>query len=156
MTPDAALPPERKAEVRSAGTKIGAAALVAAGLFALYAREVRIEALVQDLLAGQKIAGGRSGGARAELSKDTPRGWLSAEEALKNAVDLQPSNPYAVAAFAEVEVQLDRANADEAVARAEAKDILLPERYEARGLQLIAQGKAAEAETYLLALLQKF
>src|SRR5207302_10244147 len=136
MTPEA-LEPARTAELRAAGLKIGAAALVAAGLFALYAREVRIEAQVQDLLAGQKIAGGRAGGARADLNKDTPRGWLAAEEALQKALDLQPSNPYAVAAFAEVEVLLDRAQAEAAVARAEAKDILLPERYEARALHLI-------------------
>jgi tetratricopeptide (TPR) repeat protein len=136
--------------------KIGAAALVAAGLFALYAREVKIEAQVQDLLAGQKIGGGRAGGARADLNKDTPRGWLAAEEALRKALELQPSNPYAVAAFAEVEVLLDRARAEEAVARAEARDILLPERYEARALHLVAQGKAGEAESYVLALLQKF
>ena len=155
MTPEA-LEPARKAELRAAGMKIGGAALVAAGLFALYAREVKIEAQVQDLLAGQKIAGGRAGGARADLNKDTPRGWLSAEEALQKALEMQPSNPYAVAAFAEVEVLLDRARAGEAVARAEAKDILLPERYEARALQLIAQGKAGEAETYVLALLQRF
>ncbi|HEX9577084.1 MAG TPA: hypothetical protein VF993_04980 [Myxococcales bacterium] len=158
MTPDAeALPPARKAELRAAGAKIGAAALVAAGLFALYAREVKIEAQVQDLLAGQKIAGGRAGGARADLARDTPRGWLSAEEALQKALELQPSNPYTVAAFADVEVLLDRGGrADDAVARAEARDVQLPERYEARALQMIARNKAAEAETYLLALLQRF
>ena len=163
MTPDAeALQPARKAELRAkelraAGAKIGAAALVAAGLFALYAREVKIEAQVQDLLAGQKIAGGRAGGARADLAKDTPRGWLSAEEALQKALELQPSNPYTVAAFADVEVLLDRGGrADEAVARAEARDVQLPERYEARALQMIARNKAAESETYLLALLQRF
>jgi tetratricopeptide (TPR) repeat protein len=149
--------PSRKAELRAAGLKIGGAAVIAAGLFALYAREVKIEAQVQDLLAGVKIAGGRAGGARADLNKDTPRGWLAAEESLQKALELQPSNPYAVAAFAEVEVFLDRgAHGEEAVARAEAKDIQLPERYEARALQLVAAGRAAEGEIYLLALLQKY
>ncbi len=163
MSPDGALQPARKAELRAAGLKVGAAALVAAGLFALYAHEVKIESQVQDLLAGVKIAGGRAGGARAELNKDTPRGWLNAEEALKKALDLQPSNPYAVAAFADAEVLLlgagfaDRAaRADDAVARADGKDVLLPERFEARALQLLTAGKAGEAEGYLLGLLGKY
>src|SRR5437588_9455154 len=164
MKPDgAALEPSRKAELKAAALKVGAAAVVAAGLFALYAHEVQVEQQVTDLLAGQKIAGGRAGGARAELNRDTPRGWLAAEDSLKKALDLQPSNPYAVAAWADVQVLLagagfaDRAaRADEAVARAEGKDVLLPERYEARALQLIATGKAGEAETYVLALLDKY
>jgi len=157
------LPEARKAELRAAGLKIGGAALVAAGLFALYSHEVKVEQQVTDLLAGTRIAGGRAGGARAELNKDTPRGWLAAEDALQKALILQPSNPYAVAANADVEVLLagagmaDRApKAEDAVARAEARDEALPERYEARALQLIAQGKAGEAETYLLALLTKY
>jgi tetratricopeptide (TPR) repeat protein len=164
MTPDGeVLSPARKAELRAAGLKVGAAVVVGAGLFALYAHEVKVEQQVQDLLAGVKIAGGRAGGARAELNRDTPRGWLAAEDALQKALALQPSNPYAVAAMADDQVLLsgagfaDRApRAEDAVARAEAKDVALPERYEARALQLIAQGKAGEAETFLLALLEKF
>jgi tetratricopeptide (TPR) repeat protein len=163
MSPDGALEPARKAELRAAGLKVGAAAVVAGGLFALYAHEVKVESQVTDLLAGVKIAGGRGGGARADLNRDTPRGWLSAEEALKKALDLQPSNPYAVAAFADVEVLLagagfaDRAaRADDAVARAEGKDVVLPERFEAHALQLLAAGKAGEAEGYLLGLLGKY
>ena len=161
MAPDGV--PARRAELRAAGLKIGAAAVVAAGLFALYAHEVKVEAQVTDLLAGVKIGTGRAGGARADLNRDTPRGWIAAEDSLRRALDLQPSNPYAVAAWADVEVLLagagfpDRApNADKAVARAEGKDVLLPERYEARTLQLIAAGKAGEAETYALALLDKY
>jgi hypothetical protein len=164
MTAEArGLPAARKAELQAAGLKVGAAALVLAGLFALYAHEVKVEQQVTDLLAGTRIAGGRAGGARAELNKDTPRGWLAAEDALQRALDLQPSNPYAVAANADVEVLLasagfaDRAQrADDAVARAEGRNEALPERYEARALQLIAQNMAGEAETYLLALLQKY
>jgi len=124
---------------------------------------VKVESQVADLLAGVKIAGGRAGGARADLNKDTPRGWLSGEEALRKALDLQPSNPYAVAAYADVEELLagagfaDRAaRADDAVARAEGKDVVLPERFEARALQLLNAGKAGEAESYLLGLLGKY
>ena len=163
MSDPEALPPERKAELRAAGLKVSAAALVAAGLFALYSHEVKVEQQVQELLAGQKIAGGRAGGARADLQKDTARGWLAAEDALQKALDLQPSNPYAVAALADVEVLLsgvglqDRTpRADEAVSRAEAKDVTLPERYEAHALQLIQTGRAAEADAYVLSLLQRF
>ena len=164
MIPDEEAPgPSRKAEVRAAGLKVGAAAVVAAGLFALYAHEVTVEQQVADLLAGTRIAGARAGGARAELNKDTPRGWLSAEEQLGKALDLQPSNPYAVAAWADVQVMLagagfsDRAqHADAAVARADGKDVVLPERYEARALLLISAGKAGEAQAYLSALLEKY
>ena len=163
MTPNGISEPSRRAELRNAGLKIGIAALVAAGLFALYSHEVKVEAQVQDLLAGTKIAGGRAGGARAELNKDTIRGWLAAEDLLQKALDLQPSNPYAVAAYADVEVLLagagfaDRApKAEAAIARADGKDVLLPERYEARALQLVQSGKAPEAEAYVLALLDKY
>jgi len=146
MSADAA----RKAELRSALYKIGIAALIAAGLFALYAYEVKVEQQVSQLLRP----------AKAELNQDTPRGWLAAEDLLQKALDLQPSNPYAVAAYADVQVLLAQAgvqrNADDAVARAEARDEALPERYEARALQLIEQGKAGEAEGWLLALLAKY
>src|SRR2546430_4079102 len=100
MAPDGVLEPSRRAELRAAGLKVGAAAVVAAGLFALYAHEVKVEQQVTDLLAGSKIAGGRAGGARAELNKDTPRGWLAAGDSLKKALDLQPADPYAGAALA--------------------------------------------------------
>ena len=156
--------PTRAAELRSGGIKIGGALVLFGSLYALYAHEVKVEAQVQELLAGPKIAGGlRAGGARADLNKDTPAGWLAAEKGLRAALELQPSNPYAVAAFADVEVLLtgggfpDRAGAaDEAIARAEAKDITQPERYEAHALRLLQQGKAGESETYLLAVLGKF
>ena len=156
--------PSRAAELRSAGIKIGGALVVFGALFALYSHEVRIEAQVQELLAGPKIAGGtRAGGARSDLNKDTPAGWLAAEKSLKAALALQPSNPFAVAAWADVEALLvsagfeDRAApADEGLARAEAKDIAQPERYEAHSLRLLQQGKAGDAENYLLAVLGRF
>ena len=157
------LPPERKAELKAAGLKVLAATAVAGGLFALYAHEVKVEAEVQDLLSGVKIATGRAGGARSDLNRDTVRGWLSAEEALNRALDLQPSNPWAVAAMADVEVMLSSAGVDgrgpraeEALARADAKDLNLPERFEAHGLHLIAAGQAAEAETWSLSLLDRY
>jgi tetratricopeptide (TPR) repeat protein len=156
--------PSRAAEFRSAGIKIGGALIVFGALYALYAHEVQVEAQVQELLAGPKIAGGtRAGGARSDLNKDTPAGWLAAEKSLKAALALQPSNPFAVAAWADVEALLvsagfeDRAApADEGLARAEAKDIAQPERYEAHALRLLQQGKAGEAENYLLAVLGRF
>jgi tetratricopeptide (TPR) repeat protein len=153
----------RNAELKAAAIKIGVAIIVAGGLFALYAHEVRVEQRVQELINGQKLAGGRAGGARADLNRDTPRGWLAAEDSLGKALELQPSNPYAVAAFADVEVLLAGAGlpgreerAQEAVAKAEARDVSFAERFEARTLQLIQAGKAGEAESYLLAVLQKY
>src|SRR5260370_7092283 len=99
MTAEArGLPAARKAELLAAGLKICAAALVLAGLFALYAHEVKVEQQVTDLLAGTRIASGRAGGARAELNKDTPRGWLAPEDALQRALDLPPSTPHPLAA----------------------------------------------------------
>ncbi len=156
--------PARAAELRSAGIKIGGALVVFGALYALYSHEVQVEAQVQELLAGPKIAGGtRAGGARSDLNKDTPAGWLAGEKALEAALALQPSNPFAVAAWADVEALLvsagfdDRAApADEGLARAEAKDIAQPERYEAHALRLLQQGKAGEAENYLLAVLGRF
>lgn len=158
-----AVPTARKAELRSAAIKVGAAALVAAGLFALYAHEVKVEEQVQDLLLGTRIAGGRAGGARAELTRDTPAGWLAAETSLGKALELQPSNPLAIAWLADVEEQLaaggfpDRApRAEQAAARAEQKEVEQPERFEAHALQLLLGGRAGEAEQYLLNLLARY
>ena len=157
-----ALQPVHRAQLRAAGIKIAIALLVCAGLFALYAHEVKVEQQVTDLLAGQKIAGGRAGGARAELNRDTPRGGLAAEDLLQQALALQPSNPWALGALADVEVLLTGAGlqdhasrAGEALARADAKDVEQPELFEAHTLQLIGAGRGGEAEAYLLALLQK-
>ena len=158
-----ALPPAHRAQLRAAGIKIAVALLVCAGLFLLYSHEVKVEQQVTDLLAGQKIAGGRAGGARAELNRDTPRGLLAAEDLLQQALALQPSNPWALGALADVEVLLTdaglqdhAARAEAALARAEAKDVEQPERFEAHALQLIHAGRGGEAEAYLLALLQKY
>ncbi len=158
-----ALPPAHRAELRAAGIKIAIALLVCAGLFALYSHEVKVEQQVADLLAGQKGAGGRAGGARAELNRDTPGGWLAAEDLLQQALSLQPSNPWALGALADVEVLLTggglldhSSRAEEALARAEAKDVEQPERFEAHTLQLIQEGRGGEAEAYVLALLQNY
>lgn len=165
MPPDAApSSPSRARELRAAVIKIVATLIVGAGLFALYSHEVRIESQVRELLAGpQGGTGSRAGGAKAALARDTPAGWLAAEVALEKALVLQPSNPYALGALASVEQILladgfaDRkARAEQALARAEAKDVTQPERFEARALSLIAAGRAGEAETYLLALLSKY
>jgi tetratricopeptide (TPR) repeat protein len=159
-----ALPAARKAELRTAGIKVVVAAVVAGALFGLYRRAVQVDGQVQDLLAGTRIAiGTRSGGARAELNRDTPRGWLAAEELLHKALELQSSNSYAIVALADVEMMLVEAGytdrqerARAAVARAERKDVQLPERFEARALQMIAQGQSADAIPYLQGLLERY
>ncbi len=160
----AASPSSRSAELRSAGLKVGAAIVVGAGLLALYAHEVRVESRVKEILAGPAGAQGqRLGGAQAQLAKDTPAGWSAAEAGLEQALELQPSNPYALAALAAVEQRLlsdgvgDRASkAEQALARVEAKEVARPERYEARALALIRAGRAVDAENYLRPLVEKF
>jgi tetratricopeptide (TPR) repeat protein len=99
----------------------------------------------------------------AALAKDAPGGWLVAESTLGKALELQPSNPYAISALAVTEELLaldgfaDRgAKADEMGARAEAKDVKLPERFQARALGLLRAGRAVDAETYLRPLVEKF
>lgn len=156
--------PARAAEFRSAGIKVGAAVVIFAALYALYSHQVKVELQVQELLLGPRITGGqRAGGARSDLNKDTPIGWLAAETALKTALDMQPSNPVAVAEYADVETMLvsagfaDRApQADVAVARAEAKDVTQAERYEAAALRLVQQGKPSDAEGLLASVMQRF
>jgi tetratricopeptide (TPR) repeat protein len=156
-------PRDRSAEWRSAGLKLGAAVVVLVALLVLYAREVRVETQVKDLLFGAAAAHGqRLGGARAALAKDSPAGWLQAEAALLQAIQHQPSNPYALAALAYCQQLLAadgverRSQAEQAVLRAEAKDVNRPERHAARALSLIAAGRADEAATALRPLVERF
>ena len=130
MTAEArGLPAARKAELQAAGLKICAAALVLAGLFALYAHEVKVEQQVADLLARTKIAGGRAGGARTERNKDTPRSWLAAEDALQKGAG--PATLQSVRGHGECgrrgaarlrRFHRPRAEGHDAVARAEGRD----------------------------------
>ncbi len=160
----AASPAPRSAELRSAAIKIGAALLAFGALLALYAHEVRVESQVKELVAGVPGAQGtRIGGAQAALARDTPGGWLVAETALDKALELQPSNPYALAALASVEERLAAdgeagriARAEGALARAEAKDVSRPERHEAHALALIRTGRPVDAENYLRPLVDKY
>ena len=164
MSSDAAGSRPRAAEWRAAGIKIGASVAVLAALLALYAHEVRVESQVKELVAGAHGAqGSRAGGARAALAKDTPAGWIAAEAGLQKALELQSSNPYALAAIAVAQQLLaldgfaDRAlKADEAVTLAEGKDVKLPERHQARALGLLRAGRAVDAENYLRPLVDKY
>ena len=154
----------RAAEWRSAGIKVGAVAAVLAGLLALYSHEVRVESQVKELIAGTPgPQGARVGGARAALAKDTPGGWLTAEAGLQKALELQPSNPYALSAMAVTQQLLaldgfaDRvALAEAASSRVEAKDVQLPERHQARALGLLRTGRGVDAENYLLPVVEKY
>ena len=156
-------PAARRSELRNAAIKVGAAALIAAALYALYAREVKVEEQVQDLLLGARLAGGRAGGAKADLNSDTPAGLLAAEASLTRALELQPANPLAIASLADVEVQLalagfsDRAErAEAAIRRADDKELEQPERFEAHALQLILLGRAGEAGQSAMTLLSRY
>ena len=160
---DALSSPSRAAEWRSAGLKVGVVLVVLAGLLALYSHEVKVESQVKELIAGSPGAQGvRVGGAKAALAKDTPAGWLAAEAGLQKALELQPSNPYALSAMAVAQQLLaadgfaDRAPlAEAALTRVEAKDVNLPERHQARALGLLRAGRAVDAENYLLPVVEK-
>ncbi|MBS2023656.1 MAG: hypothetical protein JST92_14730 [Deltaproteobacteria bacterium] len=155
--------PTRAAELRAAGIKVVGALALFGALYAIYAHEVKVEEQVQELLAGPRTAQGRVGGARGELNKDSPIGWLAAEKSLSAALELQPNNPWAIGAWSDVQVFLTGAGvpgheqlADAAIARGDAKDVQQEERFEAKALRLVQQGKASEAETYLLSMLARY
>jgi hypothetical protein len=154
----------RSAEWKSAAIKVVSAAGVLGALLALYAHEIKVETQVRELVAGPQISQTlRAGGAQGALAKDTPAGWLQAESRLAQALEMQPSNPVALASLAVAQQLLaadgfaDRgAKADEATARAEARDVSLAERHQARALGLLRAGRAVDAENYLRPLVEKF
>jgi tetratricopeptide (TPR) repeat protein len=164
MATYAASAASRAAEWKSAAIKVVSAAGVLAALLALYAHEIKVETQVRELVAGPQISQTRrAGGAQGALAKDTPAGWLQAESRLQQALEMQPSNPVALASLAVAQQLLaadgfaDRgAKADEATARAEAKDVSLAERHQARALGLLRAGRAVDAENYLRPLVEKF
>ena len=148
---------------RAAAIKVAAAAAVAALVYGYYARYVSVREEVQDLIDGSRSGSGRSGGARAELMRDTPASWLRAEKLLQEALRLHPRNTYAICALADVETLLAGAGFADRVQRAQeardnaaAKNVSFAEFLEARTLALLQQGKAAEAEVYVRSLLEKY
>jgi Tfp pilus assembly protein PilF len=150
----------RGAEWRWAALKIGVAALLTAGIYAGYRHYVRIRQDVAVLIDGP---GGRGGGARSEMAKDTPAGWLRAEKLLEEVLRVHPRNAFGIIALAEVETQLvgagfaDRAQrAEEARRKADAKGLPFAELFDAHALVMLQQGKAAEAEAYARSLLEKY
>ncbi|MFL5275044.1 MAG: tetratricopeptide repeat protein [Myxococcales bacterium] len=140
------------------------AAVLAGGAYFAYAHRVTVQDRVEEILAGPRGNDGlRSGGARDELAKDTPKGLFAAEKLLESALEVQARNAYALAALADVETQLavagveDRAaRAAELRTRAETRDIALPERFEAYALALLQDGKAPECETYVRGVLSRY
>ncbi len=88
---------------RSAGLKIAVAALLASGIYAGYRHYVQIRRDVAVLIDGR---GGRGGGARAEMAKDAPAGWLRAEKLLEEVLHIHPRNAFGIVALADVETQL--------------------------------------------------
>jgi tetratricopeptide (TPR) repeat protein len=145
---------------RSAGVKIAVAAVLASGIYAGYRHYVQIRSQVAVLIDGP---GGRGGGARSEMAKDTPAGWLRAEKLLAEVLRIHPRNAFGIIALADVETQLvgagfaDRApRAEESRLKADAKDVTFAELFDAHALVMLQAGQAAEAEAYARGLLEKY
>ena len=145
---------------RSAGLKVAVAALLASGIYAGYRHYVQIRHEVAVLIDGP---GGRGGGARSEMAKDTPAGWLRAEKLLEEVLRIHARNAFGIVALADVETQLvgagyaDRARrAEETRVKAHAKGLPFAEMFDAHALAMLQAGKAAEAEAYARALLEKY
>ena len=145
---------------RSAGLKIGVAALLASGIYAGYRHYVQIRRDVAVLIDGP---GGRGGGARSEMAKDTPAGWLRAEKLLEEVLRIHPRNAFGIVALADVETQLlgagyaDRARrAEETLRKADAKGLPFAEMFDAHALSMLQAGKAAQAEAYARTLLAEY
>ena len=145
---------------RSAGLKVAVAALLASGVYAGYRHYVQIRRDVAVLIDGP---GGRGGGARSEMAKDTPAGWLRAEKLLEEVLRIHPRNAFGIAGLADVETQLvgagytDRApRAEETLRKADAKGLPFAELFDAHALTLLRAGKTKEAEAYARALLEKY
>jgi tetratricopeptide (TPR) repeat protein len=154
----------RAAQWRAAVLKCVTAVALATGAYVAYAHRVTMRDQVEDIVAGPRGSDGtRSGGARDEMAKDTPRGLFAAEKLFERALAVHARNAFALVALADIETQLagagvaDRATrAAELRARAESRDIALPERFEAQALALLQEGKSAEAETYVRSLLARY
>src|SRR5438067_1246604 len=154
----------RAARWRAAVLKCLTAVALATGAYVAYAHRVTIHDRVEDIVAGERGPDGvRSGGARDEMAKDTPRGLFAAEKLFERALTVHARNAYALAALADIETQLAGAGVEgrgtraaELRARAEVRDIALPERFEAHALALLQEGKSGEAETYLRGILARY
>jgi tetratricopeptide (TPR) repeat protein len=154
----------RAAQWRAAVLKCVTAAALASGAYLAYAHRVTVQERVDEIVSGPRGPDGlRSGGARDEMAKDTPEGLFAAEKLFERALDVQPRNAYALAALADVETQLEGIGATSRTgraadlrSRAEARDIALPERFEAHALALLQEGKAPESEMYLRGVLSRY
>ena len=144
--------------------KCATAVALAAGAYLAYAHRVTVRDQVEEIVAGPRAPDGtRSGGARDEMAKDTPQSLFAAEKLFDRVLEVHAKNAYALAALADIETQLAGAGmesrasrAAELRARAEARDIALPERFEAHALALLQEGKSSEAEAYVRGLLARY
>ena len=150
---------ERRAWVR-AGVKIVVTAALAGGVYLGYRHYVQIRHDVAVLIDGP---GGKGGGIRSEMAKDTPAGLLRAEKLLEEVLRIHSRNAFGIVALADVETQLvglgytDRAQrAEETRRKADEKRVSFAELFDAHALALLQAGKAAEAEAYARSLLQKY
>ena len=143
-----------------AGVKIVVAGALAAGVYAGYRHYVEIRHDVAELIDGP---GGKGGGIRAEIGKDTPAAFMRAEKMLEQVLRIHGRNAFGIVALADVETQLvgwgftDRAQrAEETRQKAQLKRVSFAELFDAETLAMLQQGHAAEAEAYARGLLQKY
>jgi Tfp pilus assembly protein PilF len=143
-----------------AGVKIAIAGALAFGVYAGYRHYVQIRRDVASLIDGP---GGRGGGIRTLMAKDTPAAFLRAERMLEEVLRIHGRNAFGMVALSDVETQLvgwgytDRAErAEETRRKAASKGVSFAELFDGHALALLQQGRAAEAEAYARSLLQKY
>jgi len=154
----------RAARWRAAVLKCLTAVALATGAYVAYAHRVTIHDRVEDIVAGERAPDGtRSGGARDEMAKDTPKGLFTAEKLFERVLTVHARNALRSRgagghrdAACRGGSRGPRLSRRRPRARAEARDIALPERFEAHALALLQEGNGAEAESYVRALLARY
>lgn len=129
------------------------ALVVLGGLFAAYYWKIETNKVVADLA---KLA-------REAALKDSLKGYQKARTLLAEALQKPFADPYVVSLMAEVSVVLayeyDQADAKADFAswleKSEKEDAHIQERYSAMTLHLLGQGKAQEANGYILPVIEK-
>lgn len=133
--------------------RVVVAAAILGGIYFSYAGHMKTTREVKDL----------SKKAHDLLQLDTPRDYKDAADLLGQALALKGTDPYALAAKAEVEALLwaehgyaDREQAARAaVAAADARDVNLAERFSGSALVKLASGNLDDAERDLLDVMEK-
>ncbi|MDF1563017.1 MAG: tetratricopeptide repeat protein [Deltaproteobacteria bacterium] len=126
--------------------------IIATGLFMgalyFYWNHVQVQEQVRDLASQAKDA----------MMRDNPADLAKAQTLLDEALGLDSGHKYVVATkalinarlYQEYGIESAKAVANDFSGQAEKKDVQKQERYGAKGILMVAEGKYAEAETYLV------